>query len=100
MRHHNRLTAHGIKPATWIAAIFALMPLQAQAEIEVCNAAINIFSVDGPTPFFVGDELTLNATIGAGLIRDNDRPGSPGGANPFIDFTGIGYGIDCGGGTM
>ena len=90
------VNALGFKSAALTALILGLAPLQAQA-VESCNAAISIYGVEGPPTFFEGDRLTLKATIGAGQIRDSARVGGNDGENPFIDFTGIGYGVDCGG---
>lgn len=68
-----------------------LVPVQAMAS-EVCNVSLGITGVEGVTPFFIGDELILKSKIGAGLITDDDLTGED---NPYIDFTGIGYGLDC-----
>ena len=91
----------GFKTALYGALLLGLLPIQAQAQaIQVCNSDVHIYGVEGAAQFFEGDELILNATIGAGMIRDNARPGAPEGDNPYIDFTGFGYGVDCGAGPM
>jgi uncharacterized repeat protein (TIGR01451 family) len=95
IKYPARVTARGLKSAALAALILGLTPLQALAA-ESCNAAISINGIAGPPTFFEGDKLTLKARIGAGQIRDSARTGEVGG-NPYIDFTGIGYGVDCGG---
>jgi uncharacterized repeat protein (TIGR01451 family) len=87
----------GIKALPLAIMLAGMAPMQAMAD-EVCNSKIWVSGVEGPEYFFVGDELLLKANIGADLIKDNARPGSPDGEEPYIDFTGLGYGLDCGGG--
>lgn len=99
-RNRNATARIGMKALPLAILIAGFAPFQAQAAgEEVCNTIVSVTGVEGPTPFFVGDELILRASIGADLIRDNDRTGLSGDDNPYIQFSGIGYGIDCGGGV-
>ena len=114
MRHTNDTNfirgagSWGLKALPLAILLAGMAPLQAMAAgEEVCNTNIFVKGIDGPKapdgstslPFFVGDDLILKASIGADLIRDNARPGAPDSEDPYIEFTGIGYGLDCGGGS-
>jgi hypothetical protein len=79
----------GLKLSGLAVALAGLMPVQALAS-EACNVSLSVAGVYGATPFFVGDELTFRSRIGAGLIVDDDHPD-----HPWVDYTGIGYGLDC-----
>jgi len=74
-------------------AMLFMAPFVASAQ-DRCNAALKITGIDGPGTIFEGDTVTLKVSLGAGSIEDGDNP------DPYIDMTGFGFGLDCGGGEM
>jgi len=83
-------------------AVIFLAPVAASAQnAEICNAYVSLKGLVndagevGQVQVFEGDRVTLRAELGAGEIIDTELK-----SIPYIDFTGIGYGIDCGGGPM
>ncbi|MGD8346493.1 MAG: hypothetical protein PVI83_04565, partial [Lysobacterales bacterium] len=79
---------------TVVLGTLLMAPNNAQSA-EACNAYVDLYGLEGPDTVFEGDRLTLKTKIGAGKITDSTLR-----VAPWIDISGVAFGMDCGGGPM
>lgn len=73
---------------TWAVGLLAfvllpLVPSQVEAQ-STCNSNLQ-YQTHGPMPYFLGDEITVQAFLAAGSIGNGD----------YLDIPDIGFAMDC-----